>query len=245
LQSFGRNPFASGSSLGSRTFARYATRRAGSWGGRRKGAGRRRAPGVRPGVEHETREPVTRHEPVHVTMRLVRGLRSLRSRDTYAIVKQAIEVAIKRDGFAVVHYSVQRDHLHLLIEAHGKRELARGMQSLAVRMARNLNKQLRRRGAVFADRYHVHILRSPREIHRALGYVLNNARRHAKKLGVSLAKDFVDPISSAFNFDGWANFPQHANAYGYTPPVLPRPNSWLLRVGWRKHGLLDIRRVPG
>jgi putative transposase len=216
-----------------------------SWGGRRTGAGRPRAEGRRPGVEHERREAVSRHEPVHVTMRLVRGLRSLRNKDTYAIVKKAIELASKRPGFAVVHYSVQRDHLHLLIEAGGNGALSRGIQSLTVRVARNLNKLLRRKGAVFADRYHLHILRSPREIHHALAYVLNNTRRHARKQGIELASDFVDPISSAWTFDGWSNFPAHPNPYGFTPPDLPRPKSWLLRKGWRRHGLLDIRRVPG
>src|SRR5574339_82447 len=169
-----------------------------TWGGRREGAGRPRTPGVRPGVAHEPRKRVTRHEPVHVTMRLVNGLRSLRKKDTYSVVKTAIELASKRPGFAVVHYSVQRDHLHLLIEADGNSTLTRGIQSLTVRMARNLNKLLGRRGAVFADRYHLHVLKSPRETHRALGYVLNNSRHHAKKQGVKLDRDFVDPISSAW-----------------------------------------------
>src|SRR5262245_24540607 len=85
------------------------------WGGRRPGAGRPRAPGKRSGVRHEAREVLTGREPMHVTMRLVYGLRSLRKKDTYRVVKSAIEIASKRAGFAVVHYSVQSDHLHLLI----------------------------------------------------------------------------------------------------------------------------------
>jgi putative transposase len=216
-----------------------------SWGGRRKGAGRRLAEGRRPGVKHERRKAVSRHHPMHVTMRLVDGLKSLRNREMYAVVKSAIEIASKRVGFAVVHYSVQTNHLHLLIEADGRASLARGIQSLGVRIARNLNKLLRRRGVVFADRYHVHTLRTPREIHHALAYVLNNARRHAHKRGVKLEKDFVDPISSCWNFDGWANFPPRPKTYGYTPPQLHEPQTWLLRTGWRRHGLLDIRCIPG
>jgi REP element-mobilizing transposase RayT len=187
---------------------------------------------------------VTEHVPVHVTMRLVRGLRSLRKKDTYRVVKAAIEIASQRTGFAVVHYSVQNDHLHLLIEADGNRSLARGIQSLTVRLARNLNKMLGRSGTVFGDRYHLHVLETPRQVHHALAYVLGNARRHAHKHGITLAKDFVDPISSSFVFDGWQNFPVEAESYGFTPPDLPRPASWLMRTGWRKHGLLDIRRVP-
>jgi len=215
------------------------------WGGRRDGAGRPRAPGRRQTVAHEKRRRLSGREPMHVTMRLVYGLRSLRKKDTYRVVKSAIEIASKRRGFAVVHYSVQRDHLHLLIEARGNGSLARGMQSLSVRIARNLNKLLRRSGPVFADRYHLRILKSPRETRSVLLYVLNNARRHAFKEGILLAPDFVDPISSSWIFDGWTSFPPSAKSYGYTPPDLPRPESWLLRVGWRNHGSLDIRQVPG
>jgi REP element-mobilizing transposase RayT len=177
-------------------------------------------------------------------MRLVRGLKSLRKKDTYRVVKSAIELASKRVGFAVVHYSVQSNHLHLLIEADGNRSLSRGIQSLTVRLARNLNKVLGRSGTVFADRYHLHLLATPREVHHALAYVLNNSRRHAHQQGFALAKDFVDPISSAFTFDGWANFPREPNTYGFTPPNLPRPNTWLMKKGWKKHGLLSIQRIP-
>jgi REP element-mobilizing transposase RayT len=212
-----------------------------TWGGERKGAGRPRTKG---GMSHEARKRVTQHSPVHVTMRVVRGLRSLRKKDAYRVVKAAIENASKRDGFAVVHYSVQSDHLHLLIEADGNASLARGIQSLCVRLARNLNKLLGRRGTVFGDRYHLHVLSSPREVHHALSYVLGNSRRHAHKRGVKLPKDFVDPISSSFVFDGWQNFPPTPNSYGFAPPDLPSPTSWLMRTGWRQHGLLDIRKVP-
>jgi REP element-mobilizing transposase RayT len=196
-------------------------------------------------MSHDRRKRVNGNEPMHVTMRIVRGLPSLRRKKTYRVVKTAIELASQRGDFAVVQYSVQKDHLHLMIEARGNASLARGIQSLTVRLARNLNKLLSRRGTVFSDRYHLRILRTPRETHLALRYILNNARRHAKKEGVELARDFVDPISSCFVFDGWKNFPRDPESYGFDPPVLPRASTWLLRVGWRKHGLLDVRRAPG
>ena len=215
-----------------------------TWGGRRAGAGRKSSNG-RPGIKHEQRKRVNGNEPMHVTMRIVRGLPSMRKKQTYAIVKMAIEIASKREDFAVVQYSVQRDHLHLMIEADGNASLARGIQSLTVRLARNLNKLLRRKGPVFSDRYHLRILKTPRETYLALGYILNNARRHAHKESVHVDDDFVDPISSAFTFDGWASFPRHARTYGFEPPDLPDARTWLLRVGWRHYGPLDIRLVPG
>jgi REP-associated tyrosine transposase len=214
------------------------------WGGRREGAGRK-PKGSKANPRHERRQGVSGNEPMHVTMRLKRGLPSLRKKRTYRVVKTAIELASKRGDFAVVQYSVQKDHLHLMIEADGNASLAKGIQSLTVRLARNLNGLLRRRGPVFSDRYHLRILKTPREAHLALSYILNNARRHAFKEGVSLERDFVDPISSSFIFKGWANFPANAKMYGFDPPELPKAKTWLLRVGWQKHGLLDVRRVPG
>jgi REP element-mobilizing transposase RayT len=196
-------------------------------------------------MKHERRPRVTGNEPMHVTMRILRGLPSMRKKKTYRVVKSAIELASKRPDFSVVQYSVQKDHLHLMIEADGNKALSRGIQSLTVRLARNLNKQLRRKGDVFTDRYHLRIIRTPREAHLALRYILNNARRHAKKEGIPLTPDFVDPISSSFVFDGWKNFPPNANSYGFDPPELPDAETWLLRIGWQKHGLLDIHSVPG
>ena len=215
-----------------------------TWGGKREGAGRPPT-NDKAGLKHERRTPVSGNEPMHVTMRIARGLPPLRTRKYYAVVKMAIELASKRADFAVVHYSVQRDHLHLIVEADGTGSLARGIQSLTCRLARNLNKLLGRRGPVFSDRYHLHVLTSPRETANCLHYVLNNTRRHAKKEGVALERDFVDPMSSSFNFDGWSNFPPAPKTWGYTPPVLPEATTWLLRKGWQKYGPFDIRRVPG
>ena len=79
------------------------------------------------------------------------------------------------------HYSLQGDHAHLIVEAHGKDALARGMKSIAARLARALNRVAGRSGPVLDSRYHHRSLRSPREVRRALAYVLLNARRHLAK----------------------------------------------------------------
>src|SRR5687767_10310871 len=149
------------------------------WGGKRSGSGRKPA-GSKPQMKHERRPRVTGNEPMHVTMRIVRGLPSMRKKKTYRVVKSAIEIASKRQNFRVVQYSVQKDHLHLMIEADGNKLLARGIQSLTVRLARNLNKLFCRKGDVFTDRYHLRIIKTPREAHLALRYILNNVFRHAK-----------------------------------------------------------------
>ena len=133
--------------------------------------------------------------------------------------------------------------MHLLVEARDKTALARGMQALSIRVAKGLNGVMDARGAVFADRYHSRILKSPREVRHSLSYVLCNARKH-RLVRDSVARDWVDPFSSGLWFDGWRRKPrcekwEMAIADTATGPPTAPPRTWLLREGWRKHGLLD------
>ena len=83
-----------------------------------------------------------------------------------------------RFGFRLVHYSVMGNHVHLIVEAPDRRVLSRAMKGLGVRIARALNRVMKRRGRVVGDRYHAHILRTPSEVKRARNYLLSNARQH-------------------------------------------------------------------
>ncbi|HEY2746755.1 MAG TPA: hypothetical protein VGL86_19135 [Polyangia bacterium] len=94
-----------------------------------------------------------------------------------------------RFGFRLVHYSVQGNYVHLLVEAEGERSLSRGMNGLGVRVAKGLNRVMRRRGKVLADRYHGHILKTPTEVRHARNYLLQNAERHIRLRA-------VDPYTS-------------------------------------------------
>ena len=145
------------------------------WGGKRKGAGRKRP--VRRRVSHKARPALAARHPVHVTLRIVRGVPSLRVGSTYRALERAMRAGRERFGLRLVQYSVQSNHVHMLVEAEGRASLSRGMQGLKVRMARALNRVWKRAGTVFADRYHAHVLRTPREVRTALAYVLLNARR--------------------------------------------------------------------
>lgn len=142
-----------------------------------------------------------------------------------------------------MHYSIQNDHLHAIVEATSQRDLAAGMKSLGSRLARAVNRIFGRRGLVLADRYHVHILRAPAEVRRALAYVLMNARRHLAKLGRRVPRAArLDPASSGRWFDGWIRRePQSMHG----PPSVAAPRTWLLATGWRRHGLLDPAEIPG
>src|SRR5688572_21767175 len=213
-------------------------------GGPRPGAGRPRGP--RPRALHRARAPVPGECPVHVTVRVRANLPSLRDGRFVREFRRSLAEASERGAFRVSHYSLQGDHAHLLVEARGKDALGRGMKSIGARLARALNRTAGRSGPVLDGRYHHRSLRTPREVRRALAYVLLNARRHlAKARGAARAGAArLDPASSARWFDGWrrgvALAPQPEDAV----PEVARPRSWLLRVGWRRHGLVDPAELP-
>ncbi|HEX5067035.1 MAG TPA: transposase [Myxococcota bacterium] len=159
-------------------------------------------------------------------------------------MERSFAAACERGRFRLAQFSIQNDHVHLIVEATSARDLACGMKSIGSRLARAVNRVFRLHGAVLADRYHLHVLRTPREVRNALAYVLLNARRHLAKLGRALPRIAqLDPASSARFFSGWNRRFQPASSLP-PPPVAP-PQTWLLRVGWRRHGLLDPAEIPG
>jgi putative transposase len=211
-----------------------------TWGGKRAGAGRKPLSG-RAGVPHRARPDHSRHHPVHVTMRARRGLPSLRRQIVFAELRKDIARA-SRASFRLVHFSVQSNHVHLLVEANDKVSLARGIAGVSIRLARSVNRVLSRRGHVWTDRYHARALRTPRETRHALVYVLMNFKKHC----ASAARG-IDAMSSASWFDGWKRFPRGPGPMSGAPtegaPVW-RPRTWLARKGWRRHGLIGHDECP-
>src|SRR5213594_876152 len=193
-----------------------------TWGGRRPGAGRKPS-GRRVGVSRRVRPPHVRRHPAHVTLRAQRLLPSLRADRLFSILRGGLALGT-RGGLRILEFSVQRDHLHLIVEAEDGRTLSRGIQGLAIRMAKAVNRVLGRRGRVWGDRYHVRGLKTPSEVRNALIYVLQNWRKHM--LGI---RGF-DPCSSAVWFRGWKKMPSTTPAA--SPVVAAR--TWLAAVGWRR-----------
>jgi REP element-mobilizing transposase RayT len=152
----------------------------------------------------------------------------------------------ERNDFRLVHYSIQGNHAHLIVEADDESALGRGMKALGSRLARAVNRVFRRSGPVLADRYHLHVLRTPREVRNALAYVLLNARKHAAQAGRSLSRAFaLDPASSGRWFQGWE---RPVGDAGPAPPAgmpVAPARSWLLAVGWKRRGQLSPNDVPG
>jgi REP element-mobilizing transposase RayT len=160
--------------------------------------------------------------------------------------RRSLAEASERGAFRVAHYSLQGDHAHLIVEANGKQALANGMKSIAARLARAVNRTSARSGPVLDGRYHHRSLRSPREVRRALAYVLLNARRHlAKRRHAPRTGARLDPASSARWFDGWRREVSPRAPEPGAPCEVARPRTWLLRIGWRRHGRIDPAEVPG
>lgn len=203
-----------------------------SWGGRRAGAGRKPTSDRRR-VTHRRRAAHDRNCPVHVTLRASDAVRSLRREYVFAAAQAAFAKA-SNERFRLLHYSVQRDHVHLLVESDGGSALRRGIQGLAIRVAKAINRALGRRGEVWSDRYHARALATPREVRHALVYVLQNWKKHL------MGARGCDPRSSAAWFTGWRT--SILRAVGRPPVAAAR--TWLASVGWRRHGLIGVDEAP-
>ncbi len=227
-----------------------------TWGGKRKNAGRK--PGPRGATPHRARPEHSFRHPVHVTLRS--AFRPLRTQFIFPTLKGAIAEANRRHHhvFRVVHFSVQADHLHLLVEAGDKRTLSAGMRGLAVRIARRVNGLVFRRGRFWADRWHGRALTSPRATRHALAYVLGNFRKHDQR-----ARAVIDRFSSAPFFNGFREYhgrrpidarpglasrkfhpPWSSGGWEDNLAVVFPPSTWLLRAGWRKLGALSVCDGP-
>jgi putative transposase len=185
-----------------------------TWGGRRKGAGRPRGSRTSTRIPHVKRPRVSRHRPHHITVRTTRGTWNLRSQRCYRPIADALAEVRKREGVRVIHFSVQHNHVHLIVEADSRRALSNAMRALLIRLARNLNALMGARGRRFEDRYHEHVLKTPSETRNALLYVIGNRAVHLARWGKT-QRTGADEFSSLANDE-----------------LIRPPESWLLTKGW-------------
>lgn len=233
------------------------------WGGRRRGAGRKNLSRT---VNHMARPRVDHKKPLHITMRLRDRLPNLRTHRLLKAFKTSARGATPY-GLRVVHFSLLSNHLHLIVEADNNQALGDGMRSLGGRFGRIIRKEAAtdrtQNGAVFAGRYHLHVLKTPREMKHALEYVLLNRAKHDKYL------EHLDRFSSASRFPDWKlllgrrftalirsqiedraeemnelrgeksrkiqRFPdREVKANTAASDYICPPQSWLCRVGWQR-----------
>jgi REP element-mobilizing transposase RayT len=214
-----------------------------TWGGARKGAGRKK---TSTDVPHVARPEVAKRFPIHVGLRVRKDVGRLRRGPTYRAISSALRHTLAEAGVRVVHTSIQHNHLHFLVEADSKAALSHGMRSLAITAALAINRVLGRSGRVFEYRYSAKPITNPRQMRNALSYVLNNWRRHNEHLRSAAAgRSRLDPYSTAIRFGGWKEPPQMTMAEAYEPLPAAAPETWLLRIGWQRYGLISAYSVPG
>ena len=175
-------------------------------------------------------------------MRARAGLRTFRCQRVLFAFARAIARANQRSlrpgQYRIVHFSIQGNHVHLLVEAEDRDALRSGSQGLAIRFARAFNHVFERSGNVWAERHDRRAIRSPRQLRNVLVYILQNHRKHSpsKETAVSL-----DPCSSAIWFGGFSRAGPELEALAGSPIGRVRrcvvaPKTWLLADGWRLRG---------
>jgi hypothetical protein len=178
-------------------------------------------------------------------MRARHDIPLLRSQLVSNLVKRVLKLQKRRPydrQFHVAHFSIQDDHLHLIVEAtaktsddEAKAALRSGVSGFAISFARRLNGLLKRKGKVWADRHHRRDLASPTEVRTTLLYVLQNYKHHGHQ---TYGDGLVDDYSSAPRFTGWSNphvwFPHVEDETEPWTETVPR--TWLLKTGWIVRG---------
>jgi REP element-mobilizing transposase RayT len=223
-------------------------------GGKRRGAGRK-PKGKRAGACHVARPEHDPRHPIHVTIRVVGSVEGLRRKDIYLAIREATIVTAKRTDFRINHMSIQRDHIHLIIEADHKDALSKGVRGFSISAARQINKAItergggRRTGKVIGDRFHARPLTSPRAVRNTLAYALGNWRHHGEDRAHFARTWSVDPFSSGATFSGWKELEDSPVLWPlpatYYPLIVVRPRTWLLQHWDRFHPLISVHEVPG
>ncbi|MBC7973720.1 MAG: transposase [Myxococcales bacterium] len=223
-------------------------------GGKRRGAGRP-PKGRRSSSPHKVRPFHHARFPVHVVLRVIDEVGSLRRHCAYRAIREATFTTARRENFRIVHISLQRNHVHLIVEADHKEALSSGMQGFQISAAKHLNAEIskgrpgpRRRGTVFVDRYYAVPITSPRQARHALSYVMGNWRKHEEDRIPGFSEWKVDWYSSGPVFPDWDEYGDQSFLMPYPPNYDPllvyRPRTWLLREGWKKSGPISYRAVP-
>ena len=215
-------------------------------GGKRPGAGRKRKPENAGLLPHRARPAFDPRIPVHVTMRSVHDAPFFKTERAGNVIRDELR-DVSADDFRLLHFSIQDNHLHVIVEANTAVALSRGIQRLASRVARRLNLLAPRKGRVWRDRYHRRDLTSPRQFRNALVYVIFNFRKHGRGAERQRRMHCLDDWSSAIWIDAWEpreGFVEWLERHRVGPPPVATASTWIASVGWRRHGPLRPDELP-
>lgn len=179
-------------------------------GGMRKSSGRKERD---KGMPHIERSRTNKSNPRFITLKRAPDLGIFRVPQTRDLIIDCFRKA-QRDDFRIIHFTIQVDHIHLIIESSDEYSLACGMKGLVPRITKNVNRLWGRSGQLFPERYHDRVLSSPTQIRNTLRYLFNNWRKHSVD-----TRAVFDDCSSAAYFDGWAGYAQQKSPSDHNSPV--------------------------
>lgn len=145
----------------------------------RKGAGRPAKVDI--GIRHIRRERLGKPSALHLTIKVRENKADIQNKK----ILKALHHAIKRarlQRLKVIHYTLEYNHAHLVVEAADNRILHKGMQAFGISLAKAINKMKQAKGTVYKHRYHFRKLRSRREVKNALQYVWGNGIKHKRAM---------------------------------------------------------------
>ncbi len=153
----------------------------------RKGAGR---PALHdPGIRHTNRPHIKKPASLHLTIKVKKKKAEIKNKSVLKILKRAILNA-RKQGLRVIHFSLEYDHVHLLIEADNNLILGKGMQAFGVTLSKAINRLKKLKGGVYKHRYHFRQISSTRELKIVMNYIFTNGLKHGT------AKSILNPFNS-------------------------------------------------
>jgi REP element-mobilizing transposase RayT len=141
------------------------------------------------GIRHRKREVITKPRPLHLTIKLIRA--DIQNKTILKGLRHAIQRA-RAQGLKIIHYSLERDHVHLYAEGAENQTLAKAMKALGVSFVRRINRYHKTKGSCYKTRYHLRILNTAREVKNVINYILKNGIKHGR------TKELIDTYNSAF-----------------------------------------------
>ena len=152
-----------------------------------KGAGRPAK--VDRGIRHISREKINRPSALHLTIKVRENKADIKNKR----ILKALHYAIRRarlQGLRVVHYTLEYNHVHLLVEANDNKSVQKGMQALGISFSKAINKIKQVKGSVYKHRHHFRKLNSRREYKNVIQYIFRNGIKHKRSLCL------IDPFNS-------------------------------------------------
>lgn len=140
-------------------------------------------------IRHTERPKFKNARSLHLTIKVRENKADIKS----IKLLKALHHAIKRARLMklkIIHYTLEYNHVHLLVEADTHHALHRGMQAFGISFSKAINKTKRLKGTVYKHRYHFRQICSSRELKNVLHYIFHNGIKHGR------TSSLIDPFNS-------------------------------------------------